>query len=277
MEVTQVREVTDAVHRSPTPPPIVNLDNVSIIGDVSCNCNLNSCTMCVNGGVICEDASVPVHHHSASSYLSYADLLLPQFDNSSDVNPIFHLNQLDEFIRLRCVPKPLQLALAFKSIVGAMGKQWVATVERNLRDYDQFKEAFTHTYWSKSKQSLVRCSMHQDKVSPRSGLSLSSYFLKYTTTASYLEPRPPDVEIIKAISHHFPVIVQRAMIGTQLSTVEETLDLLKGVGMEGDGACQGSNPVAYHPDTTPKDQQTRGEYDRPRPNQHHMRRVQYDS
>jgi hypothetical protein len=92
---------------------------------------------------------------------------------------------MDEFIRLRCVPKPLQLALAFKSIVGAMGKQWVATVWRNLKDYEQYTVAFAGNYWSRSKQSLVWCSLYQDKFSPKSGLSLSSYFLKYATMASF--------------------------------------------------------------------------------------------
>jgi hypothetical protein len=110
--------------------------------------------------------------------LSYADLPLSQSDDGSEVNPIFHFNQLDEFIRLRFVPKLLQLALAFKYIVGAVGKQWVATVARNVTDYDHFKVAFASTYWSRSKQSLVRCSLYQDKFCPKSGLPLSSYFLK---------------------------------------------------------------------------------------------------
>jgi hypothetical protein len=270
-------EVTDAVHYSPTPPPRVNLGDVSKKGNISCNSNLNTCTMCVNGSVIGEDASEPVGHHSAGNYLSYADLPLPQFDDSSEVNPIFHLNQLDEFIRLRRVPKPLQLTLAFKSIVGAVGKQWVATVAHNLSDYGQFKDAFARTYWSKSKPSLFRCSLYQDKFSPRSGLSLSSYFLKYATMASYLEPRPSDGEIIKALRNHFTLTVQRAMVCTQLSTVGEALDLLKIIEMmEGDEAYRGSNPVTHHPDPIPRIQHNRGGYDRPRPNQYYARRVQYD-
>jgi hypothetical protein len=131
--------------------PFANVDNVARSGNWSCNRNVESCTVCVNGGVIGENDSVPVRHHSANNYLNYAELPLPQFDDGSEVNPIFHLNQLDEFIRLRCVPKPLQLALAFKSIVGAVCKQWVTTVARNLTEYDQFKVAFASTYWSRSK------------------------------------------------------------------------------------------------------------------------------
>jgi hypothetical protein len=55
--------------------------------------------------------------------------------------------------------------------------------------------------------------------------------------ASYLESRPTDMEVIEAVRRHFPVMVQRAVIGTQLSMVQETLDLLKRLEMmEGDGS-----------------------------------------
>jgi hypothetical protein len=62
--------------------------------------------------------------------------------------------------------------------------------------------------------------------------------LKYTAMASYLEPTPTDVEVIEAIRHHFLVMVQRAMIGIQLSTVGVALDLLRRVEMMGMGHTQ---------------------------------------
>jgi hypothetical protein len=174
--VTYVAEVTDPVHASSAPLDSVNANNAT--GSVSCNCQMNSCNMCGNGYVMGEDATVRVRHHSANSYLSHSDFPLPLFDDSFEVNPIFHLNRLYEFICLRCVPKQFQLAIAFKSVVGTVGKQWVATVARNLSNYEQFKVAFANTYWSKTKQSLVRCSLYQGKFNSQSGLSLSSYFLK---------------------------------------------------------------------------------------------------
>jgi hypothetical protein len=45
-EVTQVNEVTDAAHSSPT-PPFVNVDNVARSGNGSCSRNVDSCTVCV--------------------------------------------------------------------------------------------------------------------------------------------------------------------------------------------------------------------------------------
>jgi hypothetical protein len=69
--------------------------------------------------------------------------------------------------------------------------------------------------------------------------------------ATYLEPRPTDVDVIEAVRHHFPVMVQRAMIGTQLRTVEQALDLLRRVELMGEGSYQRSNPVPPNPNPTP--------------------------
>jgi hypothetical protein len=88
-------------------------------------------------------------------------------------------------------------------------------------------------------------------------------------------------EIVEAVRHHFPVMVQRAMISTHPRTVEETLDLLKRVEMlGGDEPYQRSDPVPHHPNSTPnRDQHNRGwggGDGRGRPNQHYSRRVQCD-
>jgi predicted nuclease with TOPRIM domain len=91
-EVKQGRGVTDAVHRSPTPSPVVKLDDNSRVGDVSYKCNLNSSTLCVNGSVIGESANEPERHHSKSNYLSYSDLPLPQLIYSSESKPILSLH-----------------------------------------------------------------------------------------------------------------------------------------------------------------------------------------
>jgi hypothetical protein len=113
--------------------------------------------------------------------------------------------------------------------VGQIGKQWVEAISHHLKDYEGFKKAFLNHWWSTSRQALAKCTLYQTKYDRRSGLTLSAHFLKFATTASYLEPRPSDIELIEAIRSHFPVGVQRAMLTTQLRTIEETLDLLKRV------------------------------------------------
>jgi hypothetical protein len=111
---------------------------------------------------------------------------------------------------------------------GHKSKQWVETARHNLIDYESFRKASLNTWWSASRQSLVKCSLYQGRYNRQSNLSLSGHFLKYATVASYLEPRPTD-EVIEAIRYHFPISVQRAMLSTQLRSVGEALDLLKRV------------------------------------------------
>jgi hypothetical protein len=160
-----------------------------------------------------------------SSFLDNSELPLPLYDDATEMNPVLHIRKLEEFMDFRKVPQQLRLAIACRSIVGQIGRQWVETIRPNLRDYDSFKKAFLNTWWSTSRQSLVRCTIYQAKYDRRSNLSLSAHFLKYATMASYLDPRPSDPDSIESIKTHFPIAVQRAM----LTTVEETLDLLKRI------------------------------------------------
>jgi hypothetical protein len=71
------------------------------------------------------------------------------------------LNQLDEFMGLKAVPKQFQLTIAYKSIVDPVGKQWLTAISHTLSNYEQFKIAFAKNYWSQSHQNLVKSSIYQ--------------------------------------------------------------------------------------------------------------------
>jgi hypothetical protein len=81
-----------------------------------------------------------------------------------------------------------------------------------ITNYDNFKQELLKTWWSTPQQSLVRCKLYQDKYTKHSNLSLSAYFLKYATLASYLKPKPTENEIIEALRFHYPFVVQRAIV-----------------------------------------------------------------
>jgi hypothetical protein len=128
----------------------------------ACSCQSgNTCNVCVRACGGTTEMNGPIESLSVSSFLSSSELPLPLFDDDSDTNPVFHFRQLDEFIRLKGVPKAFQLAVAYISVVGHMNKQWVETVSRNLTDYEAFRKAFLNTWWSASWQSLVKCSLYQ--------------------------------------------------------------------------------------------------------------------
>jgi hypothetical protein len=74
----------------------------------------STCNVCVTACVNETRMDVPVETSSVSSFLSSSDLPLPLFDDNTDTNPVFHLWRLDEFIRLKGVPKAYWLAVAYR-------------------------------------------------------------------------------------------------------------------------------------------------------------------
>lgn len=128
-------------------------------------------------------------------------------------------------------------------------------IAHRLKDYEAFKEAFLNTWWSKSKQSLVKCTLYQTRYDRRSGLSLSAHFLKHVNMAAYLEPRPSEVDLIEAIRAHYPISVQRAMLTNQLQTIEQALDLLRRVELM-EQADQ--YPKPHQPNPNPSNQNRSG-------------------
>jgi hypothetical protein len=146
-----------------------------------------------------------------NNYLSYSEFPLPLFDENS-VNPVLHLKQLDNYIKLKDIPAECRLTVAYRSLNGVLSKQWAETVIHQCSNYEVFKKVFLSTWWSTAQQSLVKCSLYQDKYNRQSSLSSSAQFLKYATVVSYLDPKTFDIEIIEAIRYNYPLNVQRVML-----------------------------------------------------------------
>jgi hypothetical protein len=72
-------------------------------GGFACSDNHVSSNVCTNGGVSDQNVPMSVRPHSANRYFSQTDFSLPRFHDSSQVNAMFRLNQLDEFMRFRGV------------------------------------------------------------------------------------------------------------------------------------------------------------------------------
>ncbi|PNF28429.1 hypothetical protein B7P43_G15945 [Cryptotermes secundus] len=242
---TLATEASVVVHNSPSPsagptsdPPLGSEGTETssgLVGEtVSCTHQPTIChTVASSSGSssagVCVRQATTTENVSLSGYLNNSELPLPLFDDASEMNPVFHLRRLDEFIHFRNVPKSLCLAIACRSLVGHLSKQWIEAVVHKLPDYEAFKKAFLDVWWSIAKQSLVKCTLYQTKYDRRSGLSLSGHFLKHVNMAAYLDPRPSDVDLIEALRAHYPVGVQRAMLTNQLQTIEQALDLLRRV------------------------------------------------
>jgi hypothetical protein len=79
---------------------------------------------------------------SVHSSLSNSNFSLPIFDGDLGVNSLFHIKQLEKFIQLRGVLPAHQLAVARKSGLGNLSKQWLEAIYDKLKDYDDFRKTF---------------------------------------------------------------------------------------------------------------------------------------
>jgi hypothetical protein len=77
------------------------------------------------------------------NYLSNSEFPLPLFDENS-VNPVLHLKQLDNYIKLKNIPDVGKMVLAYRSLNGARSKQWAETIINQISSYEFLNRVFKH-------------------------------------------------------------------------------------------------------------------------------------
>jgi hypothetical protein len=201
------------------------------------------------------------HWHREGNWIPFSNIEvnLPLYDEVTGTNPMFHLKQLEQYFDLKQIPSSHQLVIACKSIVVGSTRQWLEAISDTFQNYEQFKEAFTSTWWSHSRQSfLEKCKLYQDKFNPNAGISFSAHFIKYAKTAAYLEPKPTETEVIEAIRYHFPIRIQRILLCTKLDSIGEAVEFLKGLEMLENNIPNQINDGRRHNDNPPAS--SRGNY-----------------
>jgi hypothetical protein len=249
-----------------------NNSNASMLYDGFCNG--------VNQPNMCEGTSVPAGSCIHSNFIPN-DLTLPYFSNSGKVNAVFHLRQLDEYIKLKGIPKHLQLAIAMRSVTDEVGRSWLAAVSHTLVTYEDFKMAFKRNFWNEGTQSLVKCSIYQDRYQKQSNSSMSNHFLDYAVLSTYLEPKMADRELIDALKFHFDLPVQRSFATAQLTSIQDAVDLLKRLEMVESIQDFQRSQVNQRPQTQQHNPrppgQNYGNNNRPRQNHQYVRQIGYSS
>ena len=230
-QVGQINEniTNDPIPPSPTTATINSECHTNVVNGNSSACNLPSCNMCMNENESVGGISGNVRQNTVHGHHVHPDFTIPLFDASKDMNPVFHIRQLDEYMTIKAIPPALQLSIAYKSLTGILNLHLAQTIRHNLKDYGAFRSAFLQAWWSVAEQSLVRCRLYQSKYDPKSDLSLSAHFLKHATAATYLDPKPTDREVIEAVRFHYETGIQRAMLTANLNTVPEAFDLLRRI------------------------------------------------
>jgi hypothetical protein len=139
------------------------------------------------------------------------DVGLPKFTDSSKQNTVQFLLNLDLYFMFRKIPEQFKLPLAMKSVSDLYVVNWLHSVRGSLRNYSEFHQMFTDLLWSTDIQSTIKAELYRGRYDAKSEGSFSAYFLRHSVHAAYLSPRFSDVDLINAISSHFPLYVGRSL------------------------------------------------------------------
>jgi len=157
---------------------------------------------------------------------SINELTLPNLHDSSNQIVLHFLRDLDEYYKIKNIPEALRLPLAMRAITDPIAKSWFSTVYDELVDYEHFKRLFTKFLWNAPTQSRIRCSIYQDKFNRQEGEAMTSHYLRYANLAANLQPPMTEEDLVGALTSHYPIVVQRALISGNIKTTQDAINLL---------------------------------------------------
>jgi hypothetical protein len=215
--------------------------------------SVNGCRMNENIPVLCNVTNSDINLSNTHEFVNRGldqchgnvlnDLILPKFADCHKQNVVHFLAELDAYFNLKNVPEPLRLPLAMKAVTDGYAKQWFTAIYKDLVSYEHFKRAITELLWNPQIQSRTRCALYQDRFDKGKDESMSAHFLRYSVITANLSPRLSELDLIDAISGHFPLYVQRAILSANVRTIQEALSFLNKLeAMEDGERNRGSNP-----------------------------------
>lgn len=121
---------------------------------------------------------------------------------------------------------------------------WYSIVEDKYVTVDDFEILFLNNYWGENYQSKIRENLFNGRYVENTGCSREKYILMKYSYVRHLEPRMPDVEIVKYFARHFNESIRDVILIQGIDTLEKLLQYLRrldDVKMEGNNNYKGQN------------------------------------
>lgn len=101
---------------------------------------------------------------------------------------------------------------------------WAELLYNHFKSFEDFRKRFLIQFWNSSKQRLVRWEMYTGKWSPRGTKSKVNHFTDMVIRSRTLLPRPSEIEIMYALSEHFPPVVRDRILYGSRNTIRDPSD-----------------------------------------------------
>lgn len=150
-----------------------------------------------------------------------------QFYGDKSVHPKIFIKNLQESVEI------LYEGSNIKSIIRNSLKKdaeiWYAIIEDKYETFEEFAVLFLSNFWGENEQSKVRENLFNGKYNNNKGCSREKYILLKYNYVRHLEPRMPDMEIVKYLSRHFSDDIRDVILIQGMDTIEKMLQYLRRI------------------------------------------------
>jgi hypothetical protein len=157
---------------------------------------------------------------------SLRELSLPSFLDSNKQSVVTFLRDLDMYFEIKKVPENLKLPLVLRAIKEPFAQNWVSSEYHKIDSYQSFKAQFSKLFWNELEQSRVRCEIYQGRYDRNGGESMTEHYVRYASLAANLQPPLTEYDLVTALTSHFSMEIQRAMLAANLKSSQEALAFL---------------------------------------------------
>jgi hypothetical protein len=190
--------------------------NVSTCADVA-NVELSHVN---NADAVNATSEMPINRDSLS------ELSLPSFVDCNKQSIVTFLRDLDMYFEIKQVPENLKLPLVLRVIKDPFAQNWVSSEYHKIDSYQSFKSQFSKLFWNELEQSRVRCDIYQGKYDRNGGENMTEHYVRYASLAANLQPPLTKYDLVTALTCHFSMDIQRAMLAANLKSSQEALAFL---------------------------------------------------
>ena len=155
-----------------------------------------------NTAVVNATSQMPIDRDSLS------ELSLPSSVDCNKQSVVIFMQDLDMYFEFKKVPENLKLSLVLRAIRDPFAQNWVSSEYHIMDSYQSFESQFSKLFWNELEESMTE------------------HYVRYASLAANLQPSLTEYDLVTALTSHFSMEIQRAMLAANLRSSQEALAFL---------------------------------------------------
>ncbi|KAJ8909285.1 hypothetical protein NQ315_015166 [Exocentrus adspersus] len=164
--------------------------------------------------------------------------------NVSKLHPEVFIKTMER--RLKEVEEPEEMKEILRENLDKVALTWFIGKEKEMDNFETFKELFIQHFWSETQQTIVREQLYFGKYNEKLPDSLTVYAMKLYARAQYLKPAMEESEIVLYLSRHYKPEVAETIAIQNIKKMEQLYNYLGRIERNMKGQNMKNQDVRYN-------------------------------